>query len=486
MTARDTPSPEPVLRLLGESGLPEEPLLLDAVRHIGALGEGPAPDASAELGQLMADGGRAPRSRRNRRRITFIGGALAVSMGAGMSGVAAGTLHLPSGLGDAVDSIVHFTARDGAGRTERPAHPQTGASEVRAPSGRGAAGAADEHRTAGPPGDKPPGAPAASGSAPSTSDPAAPGTGTSVGPDVLPASGAHSSSAVSGVFAVSPAVPLVAPSAQEPAGPVPPAPAPPLPPARDTRITTAPAGPPAPVAVPVPKKGTDTDIAEPGPDRVEQRKVGPVRAGQDTTGPGRAGQDTVGPVKAGQDTTGPAGKNRDETGHDRKIGMKRLDVGPAADEVQSLPAPQRPGISWLRTPAAPSNPVTFHGDAPVAREADSMELFLAETFVDPAAVPPEEYPVPDPWAGDVVPEGPAVPEVPDTSAAGVVPEVSDAPAGGIVPEVPGEPAPGAVPEVPDAPAADVLPSPGDVPDPAVPGAPAAGVIEAGNGLPAGR
>lgn len=118
MTGRETPSPDSVPRLLEEAGIAEDPALVHAVRSIAALGGRPAPDASAELAQLMADGGRALQSRRNKRRITFIGGALAVSMGAGMSGVAAGTLHLREGFDDAVVSITRFTVRNDVDRAE--------------------------------------------------------------------------------------------------------------------------------------------------------------------------------------------------------------------------------------------------------------------------------------------------------------------------------------------------------------------------------
>lgn len=95
MTGHGLPSSDSVLHLLHEAGIPADPPLVGAVREISALGTGPAPEASAELAQLMADGGKVPAGRRNKRRITFIGGALAVSMGVGMSGVAAGTPYFP-------------------------------------------------------------------------------------------------------------------------------------------------------------------------------------------------------------------------------------------------------------------------------------------------------------------------------------------------------------------------------------------------------
>lgn len=134
MTGRDTPSRDPVLPLLHESGISEDPALIEAVETVRDLAAGPAPDASAELAQLMADGGRARQSRRHKRRVTFIGGALAVSMGVGMSGVAAGTLHLPPGIGTAVESIARFSIRDGADRAEYGATPQIEAGTDRAPT----------------------------------------------------------------------------------------------------------------------------------------------------------------------------------------------------------------------------------------------------------------------------------------------------------------------------------------------------------------
>ncbi|WP_104117616.1 hypothetical protein [Arthrobacter sp. B1805] len=123
MTGRDTSSPDSVRQLLDEAGVPQDAAVVRALLDIRALGAGPAPEASAELAQLMADGGRAPQGRRFKRRVTFIGGALAVSMGVGISGVAAGTLHLPVGLGDAVGSITRFTAGAGAAPEDRSPSP---------------------------------------------------------------------------------------------------------------------------------------------------------------------------------------------------------------------------------------------------------------------------------------------------------------------------------------------------------------------------
>ena len=112
MTGRNTPCPESMLHLLREAGIDDDPALVQARQDIGLLAEGPAPDASAELAQLMADGGRANGARRTKGRITFIGGALAVCMGVGMSGVAAGTAHLQPGFDGSVDSVTRFSARD--------------------------------------------------------------------------------------------------------------------------------------------------------------------------------------------------------------------------------------------------------------------------------------------------------------------------------------------------------------------------------------
>ncbi|MHA7283044.1 hypothetical protein [Arthrobacter sp. TMS2-4] len=121
MTGRETPLPDAVRHLLDEAGIVEDPALVRAVETIGGLGAGPAPEVTAELAQLMADGGKAPPARRNKRRITFIGGALAVSMGVGMSGVAAGTA-FTDGLTEVVESIARFSIRDDADR----AHPLAG------------------------------------------------------------------------------------------------------------------------------------------------------------------------------------------------------------------------------------------------------------------------------------------------------------------------------------------------------------------------
>lgn len=116
MTGRDTPAPDAGARLLDASGVPGDPALLQALEGIGVLAAGPAPEASAELAQLMAAGGRAPLGRRNKRRITFLGGALAVSMGVGMSGVAAGTFPFQSGPEDSSGAGTRFAARESADR----------------------------------------------------------------------------------------------------------------------------------------------------------------------------------------------------------------------------------------------------------------------------------------------------------------------------------------------------------------------------------
>ncbi|WDF33652.1 hypothetical protein PTW37_01590 [Arthrobacter agilis] len=126
MTARDTPAPEPVQSLLDEAGLSHDQRLDDVLQSIRDLGTGPAPECSAELAQLMSDGGRPGQSRRHKRRITFIGGALAVSMGVGMSGVAAGTLHLPGHTGESFDATARFSVRDSADRLEAGGHVRTG------------------------------------------------------------------------------------------------------------------------------------------------------------------------------------------------------------------------------------------------------------------------------------------------------------------------------------------------------------------------
>lgn len=116
MTGRDTPAPDRGARLVDGSGVPGDPALLKALEGIGVLAAGPAPEVSAELAQLMAAGGRAPAGRRNKRRMTFLGGALAVSMGVGMSGVAAGTFPFRDGPDDSAGAGTRFAARESADR----------------------------------------------------------------------------------------------------------------------------------------------------------------------------------------------------------------------------------------------------------------------------------------------------------------------------------------------------------------------------------
>ncbi|MHA7210265.1 hypothetical protein [Arthrobacter sp. MDT1-65] len=460
MTGRDTPSPDSVLHLLEEAGIPEDPALVHAVRTIGALGGQHAPDASAELAQLMADGGTAPRSRRNKRRITFIGGALAVSMGAGMSGVAAGTLHLRAGLDEAVDSITRFSVRNdadhaGDASTTLADGPAGRVPAVVAPPRRGGLDAP------GMPGPGPGPAPGPA-SAPSIE---ASGPGGSTGPGGIPgsaSSGAVSSGAVAGTGVGGSAAPAAAPVASEmrhPAGAVV------LTPTQGPG-PAVPAGPPARQAVPG-AKGTDVP------------KAGPGKAGHDRTDPGKAGHDRTGPVEAGHDVTGPTRIGRDGTGQDtgedeaedtgrRQDGKVRTgDRDTVADKYQEQEPPAQPRMSWLRAPAGP--PDTFAlVEAPVTWGPEELVLFLAETAVDPAALPEDDVAA-DPWNGDVPAE-----DLPETDDPTVV-QPADALPDPAVPEAPDEAVvPAAAPPrpaVPEAPTEAVV-RPADVaPEATVPAVP---------------
>ncbi|THJ65816.1 hypothetical protein E8P82_11060 [Arthrobacter echini] len=104
MTDQDSPSPDRLQDLLDEVGVTSDPGLLRVLGEISALGTGSAPEASDDLSAVLSADAAAP-GRWGKRRITFLGGALAVSMGVGMSAVAADTFHLSAGGGSGIDSV---------------------------------------------------------------------------------------------------------------------------------------------------------------------------------------------------------------------------------------------------------------------------------------------------------------------------------------------------------------------------------------------
>ncbi len=104
MTDQDNSSPDSLQHLLDEVGVSADPCLLKALGQIRELGAGPVPEPAKDLSTLFSAD--TPSSGRwSKRRITFLGGALAVSMGVGMSGVAADTFHLSAGGGSGIDSL---------------------------------------------------------------------------------------------------------------------------------------------------------------------------------------------------------------------------------------------------------------------------------------------------------------------------------------------------------------------------------------------
>lgn len=441
MTGHDTPSPDPVLHLLQESGIPEDPALVRAVGIVRDLATGPAPDASAALAQLMADGGRAGQGRRHKRRITFIGGALAVSMGVGMSGVAAGTLHFPQGIGDAVESITRFSIRDSADRAERGHAPLVEAGAGRAPSGPapGASLTGPAAPLPAPAADPAPGGPAAepgagaalSGGAPAPRD-RAPGasSGGAGAPTSVPASASGAVPAAASVPAVRS---VVAPA--------------PMP------ITSAPtatsSGSPTTESVHgVP--GARAPVPAPGPGTTSAPGLSPgvpgSRQERSTPGTGKAMPD----VPAGpRDTNAGTKAVRDQAGHLGDPGLRRsthpvhADGAPVSPHTAPTPGPQ---ARFLRmAPVEPWDELV--PSSPLREEDPWLYTLVADPGVDDgtwwsltadAPVPvgpvtaPEEPPVRDGTLHDVpvdgpvpaVPFVPAVPAVPDTqvgASAGVAP-----------------------------------------------------------------
>ncbi|MFJ6003023.1 hypothetical protein [Arthrobacter sp. NPDC092385] len=369
MTGRETSDRE--LRILEEAGLPEDPALLHAVRDLRALGTGPAPEASAELAQLMADGGKAPQSRRNKRRITFLGGALAVSMGVGMSGVAAGTLHLPYGLGDAVDSIARFSVHHDPDHHD-PDRPEPAAPVV-APSIESPAGALAVPVPA-------PSAIAAVPAVPVAGDPTGPGDVSGAGAGtVTPEVPSIGGRTAPGAPLAMPAVPPVA-TEKPPVGQVPAAPG--TPPVQDLRPATVPGG-----RVP----GTPTGETPPGDGKrkgqVDQGKLqdrNTVQKDGTVQGDGR-GQDTQ--AEGVVTSTGPERGDRD---------VRRSFAGPDP--------------SWRLTPVEQADEPMFLA-GPFSDDDAGMSLFLADADIlayaeADADVEQAAGPANDP-SGDAAPDEPA-------------------------------------------------------------------------------
>ncbi|MFC3298164.1 hypothetical protein FJV46_09420 [Arthrobacter agilis] len=419
MTARDTPAPEPVQSLLDEAGLSHDQRLDDVLQSIRDLGTGPEPECSAELAQLMSDGGRPGQSRRHKRRITFIGGALAVSMGVGMSGVAAGTLHLPGHTGESFDATARFSVRDSADRLEAGGHVRTGPDPL-----------TDAGTTPVPTAERPSGA----------------------GSPVPGDSGGSSTTAVHAV-PVAPLPPLPqGPGQARTASDAGSVPAAPLPQGTGEARTAPDAG--SLPAVPLPpttgEVGSPARSSAPGPAdaRSGVSSVAPTRAGEDAASDVAAAAETAahrsvtvpavsGPAEGPTTTTrlasSPVPGQRRETGDARPVapsGDARVDGALLRDRF-SATSPTTGGSPvmstlWLRA-AAPQPEDTSTLSYPVLTDSDLGGLFPVEAGVygpDPADVPggsiepadPQDAkpaPSPVPTGGDPAPGvGPsAVPEV---------------------------------------------------------------------------
>lgn len=414
MTPRDTPSPDFALHVLDEAGLPGDPALVRAVQDLGALGTGPVPEPSEELARLMAAGGRAPQRRRHQRRITFIGGALAVSMGVGMSGVAAGTLHVPGGLGDAFGSIARFTVREDADRTERPAAPWAGgATEDRAPSATGPTPAPRSSTSVGERENAVPAAPAEADAAPGASPLSDPGAGA-----VLPDAGVHGP----GVQADAPPGPAATPAAPQP-GSAPTRsddPAPPIAPGHSAGDAAG--------------AGTAPGGRTLGSQKKDVRGTGGESTRPPQVGPGRQRGDVAGP--APQDHTPAASPTRST-----KQGYARsFTDGAQLEDAVVLSAPVTPEDEWTALFLGdPFLADPFLGDAMPGPGVPDPGSSLPADPSAPDTVPLEVEPIP-PAAADAGPERPvSTVAEPVASAPGTAPE---APATGSTSEEPAPPAPG--------------------------------------------
>ncbi len=382
MTDRATPSPDTVPEVLDDSGVAAGPALVSGLQDIAALGVGPAPQASAELARLMADGGRAQQGRRNKKRITFIGGALAVSMGVGISGVAAGTLHLTDGLGTAVDSVSRFRAADAAdARAERAQPPSVVVPADDRPVGTPIAPVPSPSAVPAPPGgvEETAGAPAA-GPVPAAAVAAGPRSGQVAPPAPRPA-------------------PM--PGPVDLPAPVPPAVGEPRATVEEPEIAPRPpAGQGAEGAQQA--TGGQAERAKGGQDT--SRRQGRIEQGQIEQGrieQGRRGQRDPGRAPEPQDTRPPGGR-----APDARMGQ--------AEDPPAAPADRN--VSRLRSSGAlPEDPVflsapdsddvwltLFLGDAEVVASDDTTDTATTDDPVIPAPVPGESGGNPSPGPSDGV------------------------------------------------------------------------------------
>ncbi len=107
MTAGKPPADDEGLsQLFDEAALPVAPELLGVLGCVKSLGDRPVPAPGAALLAFLAPADAPDRGRRKRLRGPIIGGTLVVSMGLGMSGVAAGPGTFADDLGSAVHSVM--------------------------------------------------------------------------------------------------------------------------------------------------------------------------------------------------------------------------------------------------------------------------------------------------------------------------------------------------------------------------------------------
>ncbi len=125
MTAGKPPADDERLsQLFDEAALPVAPELLGVLGCVKSLGDRPVPAPGADLLAFFAPADAPDRGRRKRLRGPIIGGTLAVSMGLGMSGVAAGPGTFADDLGSAVHSVLGGQGGTAAGpATIDPAQP---------------------------------------------------------------------------------------------------------------------------------------------------------------------------------------------------------------------------------------------------------------------------------------------------------------------------------------------------------------------------
>ncbi len=436
MTAGKPPADdERLLRLFDEAALPVAPELLGVLGCVKSLGDRPVPAPGADLLAFLAppdapdapDARDAPdRGRLKRLRGPIIGGTLAVSMGLGMSGVAAGPGTFTDDLGSAVHSVLDGPggAVAGTAPVEPPHRPSP--SDLPAIAGSGSGPSSHASNQGGPAGTAGPTGTGAAGVTGRTETDVAGGAGTT-GPGRKPP---RPSSAGSAGTVADPegASPDAAPGRPSPApeaghqGKSNPGPKPAEPRPSESRSESQPAESQPAQSQPAEMKPTGPKPAgaNPGPNPSKSKPVKPQPASPGNgQGTGRdAGPESEAPREGAElarerpappaldeprSEVGPDADRRSrlptptgpETGDGLNVGPTAPD--PAAPELERELAPSEPGLARGLLPSPSLMPEPGLAEEPSPSASPSPELSSPSPFPSPSPepVPPsgEELPL---------------------------------------------------------------------------------------------